>query len=90
MSHELYDFICGPGVLVFVSSITGSAGHTCRVRRRRASIIVLQCDAVAVDYEDDNEDGDDDDDNDDGQAIHPSTACRAREYDDWMCHTGEL
>ena len=55
------------------------------MRRRRASIKVLQCHAVALDDEDDDEDGDDDDDDDDGQAT--SMACQAREYGDWMCHT---
>jgi hypothetical protein len=33
----------------------------CRVRRRHASIKVLQCDAVAVGDEDDEWDGDEDD-----------------------------
>jgi hypothetical protein len=53
------------------------------VRRRRASIKVLQCHAVALDDEDEDEDGDDDDDDDDGQAM--SMACQAREDGDWMC-----
>ena len=55
------------------------------MRRRRASIKVLQCHAVALDDEDDDEDGDDDDDDDDGQAT--SMACQAREGGDWICHT---
>ena len=55
------------------------------MRRRRASIKVLQCHAVALYDEDDDEDGDDDDDDDDGQAT--SMACQAREDGDWMCHT---
>ena len=55
------------------------------MRRRRASIKVLQCHAVALDDEDDDEDGDDDYDDDDGQAT--SMACQARKDGDWMCHT---
>ena len=46
------------------------------MRRRRASIKVLQCHAVALDDEDDDEDGDDDDDDDDGQAT--SMACQVK------------
>ena len=55
------------------------------MRRRRASIKVLQCHAVALDDEDDDEDGDDDYDDDNGQAT--SMACQAREDGDWMRHT---
>ena len=44
---------------------TEAAGNTCRVRRRRAWIKVLQCDAVAVGDEDDDEDGDEDDEDGD-------------------------
>ena len=55
------------------------------MRRRRASIKVLQCHAVALDDEGNDEDGDEDDDDDDGQAT--SMACQAREDGDWMCHT---
>jgi hypothetical protein len=32
MSNELYDFLCGPSVLLVVSSTTGAAGNTCRMR----------------------------------------------------------
>ena len=42
MSHELCSPLYGPDVLLVVSSITGAAGNTCRVRKRRASIKVLQ------------------------------------------------
>ena len=55
------------------------------MRRRRASIKVLQCHAVALDDVDDDDDGDDGDDDDDGQAT--SMACQARKDGDWMCHT---
>jgi hypothetical protein len=42
MSHELCNFLYGPDILVVASSITGVAGNTCHMRRRRASINVLQ------------------------------------------------
>jgi len=54
------------------------------VRRKRATIKVLQCHAAALDDESGDEDGDEDDDDDDGQAT--SMACRAREDGDWVCH----
>ena len=66
------------------------------MRRRRASIKVLQCHAVALDDEDDNEDGDDDDDDDYGQAdvdglsgTRMSTATRARDGDSSVVWCGK-